>query len=247
MKHLENKVALITGGSRGMGAAIARKLALAGADIAITYVRSAKQATQLANDIREESGRQVLTIQADNADHIAVTNAVAQVIATKGHIDILVNNAGIYQYKLFAEHSVEEYDLMMNVNVKAVFVATLAAVKHMPAGGRIITIGSNMAERVSGPGGALYSMSKSALTGFTKGLARDLGPQGITVNLVQPGPTDTDMNPAASGHADALRSQMALGHYGNVSDIAALVEFIAGKEAGFITGASLTIDGGFNA
>lgn len=247
MKHLENKVALVTGGSRGMGAAIAKRLAMSGADVVITYVKSAGKAQELVAAIEKESGRKAIAIQADNASHEAVTAAVKQAAATFGRIDILVNNAGIYQYKVFTEHTVEEYDQMMNVNVKAVFMATLAAVRYMGEGGRVITIGSNMADRVAGEGGTLYAMSKSALSAFTRGLARDLGPKGITVNLVQPGPVDTDMNPASAGHADALRSMMALGHYGTVEDIAGLVAFLSGQEGRFITGAALTIDGGFNA
>lgn len=247
MKHLENKVALVTGGSRGMGAAIVKQLAEAGAKVAFTYVRSADKARQLAAEVSATSGQQVIAIAADSASDTAVAAAVEEVVRTLGGIDILVNNAGIYEKKPLAAQTVADYDEMMNINVKAVFVASITAMKHMKEGGRIISIGSNMADRVAGPGATLYAMSKSALIGFTKGLARELGPRGITVNLVQPGPTDTDMNPAAGQHADRARTMMAIPHYGNVTDIASLVGFLAGPQSGFITGTSVTIDGGFNA
>ena len=239
MKQLENKVALVTGGSRGMGAAIVKRLAAEGATVAFTYVNSEAKAQQMVTD-------RVFAIKADNASHEAVTAAVAQVAATFGRIDILVNNAGIYFRKPLAEHTAADYDLMMDVNVKAVFIASLAAIPHIPSGGRIITIGSNLAGRVVGTGATLYAMSKSALIGLTKGLARELGPGNITVNLVQPGPTDTDMNPDSGPHAETLKGFMALPHYGNVEDIAGFVAYLAGKESRFITGAELTIDGGFN-
>jgi 3-oxoacyl-[acyl-carrier protein] reductase len=247
MKHLENKVALVTGGSRGMGAAIVKQLAEAGAKVAFTYVRSADKARQLAADISNATGQPVIALAADSASDTAVTAAVEEVVNALGGIDILVNNAGIYEKKPLAEQTVADYDEMMDINVKAVFMASIAAIKHMKEGGRIISIGSNMADYVAGPGATLYAMSKSALIGFTKGLSRELGPKGITVNLVQPGPTNTDMNPAVGAHADRARSMMALGHYGDVEDIASLVTFLAGPQSGFITGASVTIDGGFNA
>ncbi|PWV56067.1 SDR family NAD(P)-dependent oxidoreductase [Chitinophaga sp. S165] len=247
MKHLENKVALVTGGSRGMGAAIVKQLAEAGAKVAFTYVRSAGKARELAADISNATGQTVIALAADSASHTAVTAAVEEVVSAFGGIDILVNNAGIYERKPLEEQTAADYDEMMDVNVKAVFVASIAAMKHMKKGGRIISIGSNMADRVAGPGATLYAMSKSALIGFTKGLSRELGPKGITVNLVQPGPTDTDMNPAVGARADRARSMMALQHYGEAADIASLVTFLAGPGSGFITGASLTIDGGFNA
>jgi 3-oxoacyl-[acyl-carrier protein] reductase len=242
MKHLENKVALVTGGSRGMGAAIVKRLIAEGATVAFTYVKSAAKAQQLVADL----GANVIAIEADNASHTAVTAAVEQVAKAFGRIDILVNNAGIYHQKPLSEHTAADYDQMMDVNVKAVFMASLSAIPHMPSGGRIISIGSNMADRVVGPGGTLYAMSKSALIGLTKGLARELGAKNITVNLVQPGPIDTDMNPASGDHAAFVTGYMALQHYGNVADIAGLVSYLAGKESGFITGTALTIDGGFN-
>jgi 3-oxoacyl-[acyl-carrier protein] reductase len=249
MKHLENKVALVTGGSRGMGAAIVKRLVAEGATVAFTYVQSAAKAAELVAEaaaLIAETGAQVIAIQANNASHTAVTAAVEQVVATFGRIDILVNNAGIYFKKPLSAHTAEDYDQMMNVNVKAVFMASLAAIPHIPAGGRIITIGSNLADRVVGTGATLYAMSKSALIGLTKGLARELGAKSITVNLIQPGPTNTDMNPDSGDHADFLRSHMALSHYGNVEDIAGLVSYLAGKESNFITGTAITIDGGFN-
>jgi 3-oxoacyl-[acyl-carrier protein] reductase len=247
MKRLENKVALVTGGSRGMGAAIVKQLAAAGVKVAFTYAKSADQAQKVVTDTEQETGVPVLAIQADSASHAAVTAAVRQVVTAFGKIDILINNAGVYAYKLMEEHTEADYDQMMDVNVKAVFSASLAAIPHMGEGGRIITIGSNMADRVTGPGGTLYAMSKSALTGFTKGLAREVGGKGITVNLVQPGPVDTDMNPADSAHAPHLTAQMAIPHYGHVTDIANLVTYLAGPESRFITGTALTIDGGYNA
>lgn len=247
MKHLENKVALVTGGSRGMGAEIVKQLAEAGAKVAFTYVNSADKARQLAADITNATGQPILALKADSASQTAVTAAVEEVVKALGGIDILVNNAGIYERKPLQEQTAADYDEMMDINVKAVFMASITAMKHMRKGGRIISIGSNMADRVAGPGATLYSMSKSALIGFTKGLARELGPREITVNLVQPGPTNTDMNPEVGDHADKARSMMAIPHYGDVSDIASLVTFLAGPQSGFITGTSITIDGGFNA
>jgi len=246
MKHLENKVALVTGGSRGMGAAIVKQLAEEGANVAFTYVRSAEKARQLAAEVSKSTGQMVLALAADNASDTAVTAAVEEVASKLGGIDILVNNAGIYEKKPLEEQTAADYDEMMDINVKAVYLASITAIKHMKAGGRIISIGSNMADRVAGPGATLYATSKAALKGFTKGLARELGPKGITVNLVQPGPIDTDMNPANSAHADMVRSMMALQHYGHVSDIAGIVSFLASPKSGFITGAFLTIDGGFS-
>jgi 3-oxoacyl-[acyl-carrier protein] reductase len=239
MKHLENKVALVTGGSRGMGAAIVKRLAAAGATVIFTYVNSAAQASSL-------SSASVSAIQADNASSDAVITAVNQVISSHGRIDILVNNAGIYLRKPLSEYTGEDYDLMMNVNVKAAFLTSITAIPHMPAGSRIINIGSNMADRVVGPGATLYSMSKSSLIGLTKGLAREVGDKKITVNLVQPGPTNTDMNPDGAPHSTFLKSHMAIKEYGHVDDIAGLVAYLASEEARFITGTAITIDGGFN-
>jgi 3-oxoacyl-[acyl-carrier protein] reductase len=246
MKKLANKTALITGGSRGIGAAIVRRLAAEGANIAFTYARSAEKAEALAAEISTGGGR-AIAIAADSAQSNDIIDAVNKTVAEFGGLDILVNNAGIYIGKDFQEHTIDEYDQIMTVNVKAVYVAALEAVKHLKAGGRIITIGSNMADNAIGPQTTLYTMSKSALQGFTRGLARDLGPKGIAVTLVQPGPTDTDMNPADTPFADFARSRMALANYGTVEDIAGLVAFLASEEGRQITGSWVTIDGGMNA
>ena len=247
MPHpLENKRALVTGGSRGIGAAIVKRLAREGAHIALTYVSKPDQANETAK-AAQAFGVQALAIQADSADAKAVVAAVERTVAELGGIDILVNNAGIGVMAPIDDYRLEDFDRTVAVNVRAVFVATQAAVKHMKAGGRIITIGSCNAERMPFAGGAVYAMSKAALVGLVKGLARDLGPRGITINNVQPGPIDTDMNPAASDFGAMLRTLMALPRYGAAEEIAALVAYLAGPDAGFVTGASLTIDGGFTA
>ncbi|NIG53014.1 3-oxoacyl-ACP reductase family protein [Chitinophaga sp. Cy-1792] len=245
MKRLDSKVALVTGGSRGIGAAIAARLASEGADVIITYAQSEQRAEEVLKAI-ENHGRKGKAIKADSASATAVRDAVLLAVKEFGRIDILVNNAGTYTHKLLEDYTLEEYEHMMAVNTRAVFVATQEAARHMPSGGRIITIGSNMAERVAFPGGALYAMSKSALTGFNKGIARDLGSKGITANLVQPGPTDTEMNPANSDFAPVLAQQTALGRYGTVNEVASLVSFLAGPDSSFITGTEHTIDAGFN-
>ncbi|MDJ1485049.1 3-oxoacyl-ACP reductase family protein [Cytophagaceae bacterium YF14B1] len=246
MKKLANKIALVTGGSRGIGAAIVRRLAAEGASVAFTYSQSAEKAQIIANEINAAGGH-AIAIGADSAQSADIIQAVSQTVAEFGGLDILVNNAGIYIGKDFHQHTIDEYDQIMDVNVKAVYVATLEAVKHLKTGGRIITIGSNMADNAIGTQTTLYTMSKSALQGFTRGLARDLGPKGITVTLVQPGPTNTDMNPADTEHADYARSRMALPKYGTVEDVAGLVAFLASEEGKQITGSWVTIDGGFNA
>jgi len=246
MKKLANKIALVTGGSRGIGAAIVRKLAAEGTQVAFTYNRSADKAKAIEAEITATGGK-ALAIAADSARPEEITAAVQQATSHFGGLDILVNNAGIYIGKAFEEHNLQEYEETMAVNVRAVYVASLEAVKHLPDGGRIITIGSNMGDNAVGPQTTLYTMSKSALQGFTRGLARDLGPRKITVNLVQPGPVNTDMNPDNTELADYLRSRMALPEYGTGEDIAGLVSFLAAEEGKFITGTALTIDGGFNA
>ncbi|MBN9380974.1 MAG: SDR family oxidoreductase [Chitinophagaceae bacterium] len=245
-KRLAGKIALVTGGSRGIGAAISRRLAAEGARVAFTYVRSAEKAEALAAEINA-SGGESIAIAADSADPQQVTNAVNRTVTTFGGLDILVNNAGIYIGKAFEDHSLEDYEQIMAVNVRAVYVAAQAAVKHISTGGRIITIGSNMADGSFGPQTTLYSMSKSALQGFTRGLARDLGNKKVTVNVIQPGPIDTDMNPANTELADFIRTRLPLSEYGTGEDIGGLVVFLASDEGKFITGAALTIDGGFNA
>lgn len=245
MAHaLQGKVALVTGGSRGIGAAIAKRLAADGADVAITYTSAPGKAEQVVAAI-EALGRKGLAIKADAADADAVRGAVSETVTALGRMDILVNNAGVAVIAPLAEFSIEDFDRIVAVNVRAVFVASQEASKHMGEGGRIITIGSTNAERMPFQGGAPYAMSKAAVAGMTRGMARDLGPRGITVNVVQPGPVDTDMNPAEGPFAESLKSLMALPRYGHVDEIAAMTAYLAGPEAGFVTGACLMIDGGF--
>jgi NAD(P)-dependent dehydrogenase (short-subunit alcohol dehydrogenase family) len=246
MTVLDGKVALVTGGSRGIGAAVATRLAELGADVAITYARSAERADEVVRSI-SGSGRRGLAIKADSADAGEVVAAVDRVAAEFGRLDILVSNAGIFPFGSIEQVGLDEVDRALAVHARAVFLASQAAVRHMPAGGRIISIGSNLAERVPFAGVTLYAMTKSALLGFTRGLARDLGDRGITVNLVQPGSTDTDMNPADGASAEHQRSLSALGRYAEPAEVADTVGFLAGAGAGNITGAVLTVDGGTNA
>jgi 3-oxoacyl-[acyl-carrier protein] reductase len=246
MNELSGKVALVTGGSRGIGAAIAQRLAHDGAAVAFTYVTAADKAQAVAKQIDADGGR-VLVIQADNADPGAVTGAVEQTVREFGRLDILVNNAGIVIDGPLEEMTVEHADRLWAVDVRAVFAASQAAARHMSAGGRIITIGSALAERVPVPGLTLYTMVKSALTGLTKGLARDLGPRGITATVVHGGLIDTDMNPANGPAAAFLSTIPALGHYGTAGDIAAAVAHLAGDGGRYVTGTAITVDGGFAA
>lgn len=246
MNRLKGKVALVTGGGRGMGAAIARRLAGEGADVALTYNRSGDKAGTVVAEI-EQLGQKGLAIAADNSDPSAIQAAVERTVTELGQLDILVNNAGIFVVNSIDELTLNDFDQTIDVNVRAVFVASQAAAKHMGEGGRIISIGSNLAEHVPMPGVSLYSLSKSALIGFTKGLARDLGSRGITVNIVHPGSTDTDMNPANGEYADGQRSLMAIPRFGDPDDIAGFITWLASEESRFITGAGLTIDGGTNA
>jgi NAD(P)-dependent dehydrogenase (short-subunit alcohol dehydrogenase family) len=245
MSRLAGKRALVTGGSRGIGAAIARRLAAEGADVALTYERSADKAAAVVTEI-EVLGRKGFAIAADSADPAAVTRAVDDAARALGGLDILVNNAGIYRGGPVAEWSLADIDATLAVNVRAVMLASQAAAAHLGEGGRIISTGSCLADRVVEPNVTLYAMSKAALIGFTKGLARDLGPRGITVNIVHPGSTDTDMNPAGGPGADAQRARMAIPRYGQPEDIAGLVAYLASEEARFITGAGFAIDGGVN-
>ncbi len=246
MTGLRGKVALVTGGSRGMGAAIVGRLAREGADVALTYISAGDKARTVIAEI-ERAGRRGLAIAADNADPAAVRAAVERTVAELGRLDILVNNVGIFVVKTLDALTLDDFDRTVAINVRAVFVASQAAAAHMGEGGRIITIGSNLAEHVPMPGVSLYSLSKAALIGFTKGMARDLGPRGITVNIVHPGSTDTDMNPANGEYADAQRDRMAIPRFAEPRDIAGLVAWIASEESRFMTGAGLTIDGGTNA
>ncbi len=248
MKKLANKVALVTGGSRGIGAAIVQRLAADGASVAFTYTSdsSAEKAGAIVAGIQAAGGR-ALAIKADSRHPDAVTGAVKATADAFGGLDILVSNAGIFVAKDVSELSVSDYDELMDINVKAVYVATLEAIKYLKAGGRIITIGSNMGDNAIMQKALLYTMSKSALQGFTRGLARDLGPKGISVTLVQPGPTATDMNPDNTELADYFRTRMALPEYGTAEGIGALVSFLASEESKYITGSFITADSGFNA
>jgi 3-oxoacyl-[acyl-carrier protein] reductase len=246
MKNLTGQVALVTGGSRGIGAAIAQRLARDGAAVAITYANAQQKADEVVRTIATAGGR-ALAIRADSADVEAVKNAVAGTVRTLGRLDVLVNNAGIAVVMPVDQFSLDDFDRMVAVNVRAIFVAAQEASRHMGEGGRIITIGSVNADRMPFAGGSVYAMTKAAVAGLTRGLARDLGPRGITVNVIQPGPVDTDMNPADGPFAEQLKGWMALGRYGQGDEIAGLVAYLASPEAGFVTGASLTIDGGFSA
>jgi Dehydrogenases with different specificities (related to short-chain alcohol dehydrogenases) len=245
MKKSEGKVAIVTGGSRGIGAGIARRLGAEGARVVITYAHTADKAKAVVAEI-QQAGGEAMAIRADNKDAAEVKAAIEKVVNTYGAIDILVLNAGVAMLKPVGELTTEDYDVTMAVNARAVFIASHAALPHMNDNGRIIIIGSNMADRVAMQAGSLYAMSKSALIGLTKGLARELGSRGITVNLVQPGPIDTDMNPATGEHADAARRMMAIPRYGRPEEIAGLVAYLASEESAFMTGASLTMDGGYN-
>jgi 3-oxoacyl-[acyl-carrier protein] reductase len=246
MTELQGKVALVTGASRGIGAATAVRLAELGTDVAITYAQSKERADEVINKVKAH-GQRGLAIKADSAAADEVVSAVGQVVEEFGRLDVLVNNAGIFPFGPIDDVPLEEVDRALGIHARAAYVASQAAVRHMTDGGRIVSIGSNLAERVPFPGVALYAMSKSALIGFTKGLARDLGERGITVNLVQPGSTDTDMNPADGPGADEQRALSALGRYANPTDIADTVAFLAGPGGRNITGALLTVDGGTNA
>ncbi|EPL03670.1 3-oxoacyl-ACP reductase family protein [Pseudomonas sp. CF161] len=243
---LNGKVALIQGGSRGIGGAIVKRLAAEGAVVAFTYVSSTAKAEELQNAIIASGGK-ALAIKADSADAAAIRQAVNHTVETFGRLDILVNNAGVLAVAPLEDFKLEDFDQTLAINVRSVFIATQEAARHMGQGGRIINIGSTNADRMPFAGGGPYAMSKAALVGLTKGLARDLGPRGITINNVQPGPVDTDMNPADSDFAESLMGYMAVGRYGKVEEIASFVAYLAGPEAAYITGASLTIDGGFGA
>lgn len=243
---LKNKRALVTGGSRGIGAAIVKRLATEGADVAFTYTSSPDRAKEIAEAV-QALGVQALDIQANSAEASEVVAAVEQTVEKLGGIDILVNNAGVAQLTPIDDFTLADFDRTFAINVRAVFVATQAAVKHMQEGGRIINIGSTNAERVPFAGGSVYAMSKSALQGLVQGLARDLGPRGITINNVQPGPIATDMNPPEGEFAEMLKKQLALPRYGTVEEVAGMVAYLAGSEAAYITGANLMIDGGFSA
>jgi len=245
-RKLEGKIALITGGSRGIGAAIAKRLAADGAKVAITYSKGADAAGSVVKEIERDGGK-AIAIQADATDTDAGKAAVEKTVTTFGRLDILVNNAGTAIPKTFEETTLEEMDRVLDINVRGVFIATQAALKHMKSGGRIIMIGSSVGERVLVPGLVAYSATKGAVKLFTQALSREVANRNITVNNVQPGPIDTELNPAASEWAVPQKAATALDRYGHVDEVAALVAFVAGPESSYITGANLTVDGGMNA
>jgi 3-oxoacyl-[acyl-carrier protein] reductase len=245
IKTLDGKVALVTGGGRGIGAAVALRLAGEGADVALTFQQNQPRADEVVERIKA-MGRRALAVRADSADPAAVVRAVDRTAGEFSRLDVLVNNAAAFLLGPVEELTLEAFDQTMAVNVRAPFVAARAAVAHMPDGGRIITIGSNMAERAVFPGFSLYATSKTALIGLTKALGRELGPRAITVNLVNPGPTDTELNPADGDGAAAIAGFTALGHYAEPADVAGAVAFLAGPDGRYVTGATVNVDGGFS-
>jgi len=246
MSSLAEKVAVVTGGSRGIGAAIAKRLAADGAKVAITYAKDHAAAAAVIAAIQRKGGT-AIAIQADAADAKAVQSAIETALTTFGRLDVLVNNAGTAIPKPFEETTLEEMDRVININFRGVMVATQAALKHMKSGGRIVMIGSAVGERVAAPGLVPYAGTKGAVKMFTQALAREIGSRGITVNNVQPGPIDTELNPAAGDWAVPQKAATALNRYGHVEDIAAMVALVVGPEGSYITGANLTVDGGMNA
>jgi 3-oxoacyl-[acyl-carrier protein] reductase len=245
-QKLAGKVAVVTGGSRGIGAAIVNRLAADGASVAFTYAQDANAAASVVKGI-ERNGGKAIAIKADAADAAAVKAAVDKAAATFGQLDILVNNAGTAIPKPFEEASLEEIDRVIDINIRGVYVATQAALKHMKSGGRIIMIGSAVGERVAAPGLVPYAGTKGAVKMFTQALAREIGNRGITVNNVQPGPIDTDLNPASGDWAVPQKAATALNRYGRPEEVAAMVAFVAGPESSYVTAANLTVDGGMNA
>ena len=245
-RKLEGKIALVTGGSRGIGAAIARRLAAEGAHVAITYTKGADAAAAVVKEM-EGAGSKALALQADATNAEAVKAAVEKTVNTLGGLDVLVSNAGTAVPKPFEETTLEELDLMIDLNIRGTFVTTQAALKHMKEGGRVITIGSCVGERMMTPGLVAYAATKGAVKMFVQGLSREVGSRGITVNNIQPGPIDTELNPAAGDWAAPQIANTALKRYGRVEDIAAMAAFLAGPESSYITGANLTVDGGTNA
>lgn len=245
-KRLEGKIALVTGGSRGIGAAIAKRLAAEGAKVALTYTKGADAAASVVKEI-ERAGGKAIAIQADATDPVASKAGINKAVATFGRLDVFVNNAGTAIPKPFEEATLEELDHVIDINIRGMFVATQAALKNMNDGGRIIVIGSCVGERNMTPGLAAYAATKGAVKMFAQSLSREVGARGITVNNIQPGPIDTDLNPASGDWAAPQKANTVLNRYGTVAEIAALVAFVASPEAAYITGANLTIDGGTNA
>jgi 3-oxoacyl-[acyl-carrier protein] reductase len=246
MRELDGRVALVTGGSRGIGAAIGRRLAADGADVAVTYLRASDRAAGVVSAITA-AGRRGLALEADSGDAAQIVAAVEQTVAELGRLDVLVNNAGVFPAGPLEHVTLDEVDRTLAVHARGAYLAAQAAARHMDAGGRIINIGSCFVERVPYPGLTLYAMSKAAEAGLTKGLARDLGGRGITVNVVHPGSTDTEMNPANVPEADAERAYIALGRYADADEVAATVAHLAGRDGRYVTGAAIPVDGGFAA
>ncbi|GLW33283.1 SDR family NAD(P)-dependent oxidoreductase [Actinoplanes regularis] len=245
-KTIEGRVAFVSGGSRGIGAAVALRLASEGADVAITFQQNKDRAEEVVELIRRQ-GRRAVAVRADNADPDALVDALNGTVTEFGRLDILVNNAAAFPVGPIEQFGPDDIDQTIAVNVRAPFIAAQTAVRHMESGGRIINIGSNVAVRAAFPGFSLYSMSKTALIGLTKALGRELGPRAITVNLVNPGPTDTELNPSDGPMAETVNGFTAVGHYADPEDIAATVAFLAGPDARYITGATVDVDGGFAA
>src|SRR5437899_9904542 len=245
-RPLAGKVALVTGGSRGIGAAIAKRPAGDGASVSVTYSKDADAASSLVKEM-ERGGGKAIAIQADAADADAVKNAVERTVKTFDRLDVLVNNAGTVIPMNVEETTLADFDRVFAINVRGVFVATQSALKHLKTGGRIIMIGSSLGERVFMPAMAPYSATKGAVKIFSQGLARELGARGITVKNVQPGPIDTDLNPASGEWAVGQKAAVPLGRYGSADEVAALVAFVAGPESSYINAANLTVDGGVNA
>ncbi|OMC39868.1 oxidoreductase [Mycobacterium sp. GA-1841] len=243
---LTGRRALVTGGSRGIGAEIVRRLAADGAAVAFTYGSSAVEAEKLAAEVAA-NGQTAFPIQADSADPAQVSAAVAQAVSELGGLDVLVNNAGTAHIAPIDDFPQEQFDRLVAVNIGGVYSAIRSAVGHLGEGARIINIGSINADRVPTGGTSVYAMTKGAVSSLTRALARELGPRGITVNNVQPGPIATDLNPDEGEFADAVRQTTALGRYGHTSDIASVVSFLAGPESGYVTGANWNVDGGFTA
>ncbi len=241
---LAGRRALVTGGSRGIGAQIVRRLTADGASVAFTYASSPADAEKLVAEVTANGGTAV-AIQADAADRAQIASAVDQAVAELGGLDVLVNNAGVVHIAPIDDFASEEFDRLVAINIGGVYFAVRSAIKYLDEGARIINIGSINADRVPGPGLSVYAMTKGAVSSLTRGLARELGPRGITVNNVQPGPIDTDANPADGDFAESLKEVMALGRYGHTTDVAAVVSFLAGPESGYVTGANWNVDGGF--